>query len=653
MLGGSHCRGELGLDENWNKVKNWLTFLGPVITPEPVKPSKVKIKCPEIPTLDNYESDPGIQFWKIFPSKILPSKVHTDIDVKTLAYLLNKRSPLLTTAERLRGARTLDYLKNGANAYQNHVLPCITVKNAKSATKHGKYMTDNVAQWVKAGFVAGPFDTPPCERFRVNAMVAVEQNEKVRPCMNVSLPEGRSMNDNVKLCDVEKVHMSSPRLFGYALREAGKNSVFSKFDMKDAYKNIPAKQEDLRLQGFIWLGKFFVELKQTFGAVASVSNFDIFGNTTQALARVMGNIPRRWCQRQLDDCPVISPAGTDWCENFSVEYMNVCQQINVKLAEDCPKKDKAFRNQTEGKVLGIWFDSKTMEWTLPTEKAEKALRGICEVYYADVASLLTLQCLVGRLNDISLMCPFLSTFRRNLTVMLSSAEESSKKESSVTEQVKNDLLVWWAAIKDCENGLPIPSEPAGPTIQFKKFAICATSCEMVKRGNAAGLGCFGSDEDGEFLFSCSYLWDAENYILNDIENISRSVNFIGMIICIVSELDNLRNQHIVFETENITCSWSWDKQYSKNDEMATILIRCLTILSAYLGSRIHVQYKKWNDSWEGLSAKKLSRRNTQVHDESDSKRLLKEMKIEEWLIMWLGKPSIDWELVKRVTNMLD
>jgi len=56
----------------------------------------------------------------------------------------------------------------------------------------------------------------------------------------------------VKQCNVEKVHMSSARLFGYALQEAGTGATISKFDMKDAYKNIPAKLEELRLQGFIW-----------------------------------------------------------------------------------------------------------------------------------------------------------------------------------------------------------------------------------------------------------------------------------------------------------------------------------------------------------------------------------------------------------------
>jgi hypothetical protein len=189
----------------------------------------------------------------------------------------------------------------------------MAIKSAKSVLKHRQYMMDNVASWVKAGFVAGPFDTPPCSKLRVNAMVAVEQNEKVRPCMNVSLPEGGSLNDNVKQCDVGKVHMSSAGLFGYALREARTQASISKFYMKDAYKNIPAKLEELQLQGFIWLGKFFIELKQIFGALTSVSDFDILGNTVQTLARAVSNQPKKWCQRQLGDNPVVAPARTGWC----------------------------------------------------------------------------------------------------------------------------------------------------------------------------------------------------------------------------------------------------------------------------------------------------------------------------------------------------
>jgi hypothetical protein len=170
----------------------WLTFSGPLKEPEKEEQGKVKIKCPEIPILKDYNSDPGKEFWFVFPKRPFPNKISTDINVENLAKILNERNPFLTTAERLRGMKTVEALKFGASAHQKSELPCMTVKNAKSALKHGQYMTDNVASRFKAGFEAGLFDTPPCSKLRINAMVAAEQNEKVRPCMNVSLPEGEA-----------------------------------------------------------------------------------------------------------------------------------------------------------------------------------------------------------------------------------------------------------------------------------------------------------------------------------------------------------------------------------------------------------------------------------------------------------------------------
>jgi len=76
----------------------------------------------------------------------------------------------------------------------------------------------------------------------------------------------------------------------------------------------------------------------------SVSNFDILGNTVQTLARAVSNLPKKWCQRKLDDNPVVAPARTGWCESYSEEYESVCEKINIKLAAEGPNKDKAFKN---------------------------------------------------------------------------------------------------------------------------------------------------------------------------------------------------------------------------------------------------------------------------------------------------------------------
>jgi hypothetical protein len=85
--------------------------------------------------------------------------------------------------------------------------------------------------------------------------------------------------------------------------DAGRLAWMTKPDWSDAYKNIPCKPEDLRLQGFSWQSKFFVETRQIFGAKASVANFDILGNTVLKLVLSECDIPSSFIHRQQRSCP--------------------------------------------------------------------------------------------------------------------------------------------------------------------------------------------------------------------------------------------------------------------------------------------------------------------------------------------------------------
>jgi hypothetical protein len=126
-------------------------------------------------------------------------------------------------------------------------------------------VTDTIATWDKKGFASGPFDTPPLDNFRSNCLIAIPQNNKVRPVLDASLPKFCSFNSNIDKCKLEKVEMCSARCFAYSVVKAGKGAWMCKMDMADEYKNVPCPLNDLHLQGFSWLGKFFVELRQIFG----------------------------------------------------------------------------------------------------------------------------------------------------------------------------------------------------------------------------------------------------------------------------------------------------------------------------------------------------------------------------------------------------
>ena len=51
---------------------------------------------------------------------------------------------------------------------------------------------------------------------------------------------------------------------------------FSKFYLRDAYKNVKYLLSDYRIQGFSWIGKFFYDNHQNFGVISTLEgNFAI------------------------------------------------------------------------------------------------------------------------------------------------------------------------------------------------------------------------------------------------------------------------------------------------------------------------------------------------------------------------------------------
>ncbi len=331
-------RADLGLPSDWWKAEGWLMNT-PTI--KDVKKAKVTVakKCPEIPRLDRYDMDPGQDFWSKFPAGSLPEKAETGIIVDELEKLVDRCQDIITMTELERAYRSIESLREGAGACQKSQLPPVSCSNAKLTLIYGEEITDSIAVFVKKGYVAGPFDAPPLDGFRVNSLKAVDQGEKIRPVLNVSLPIGGSFNDNVDELGLEKVSMSTARKVSYSIMDAGKNAGLCKFDLVDAYKNVPAKIFDLRLQGFSWLGKYFVENRQIFGAKTAVSNYDRVGKTILLLSLCYADIPWALVHRTLDDVVAVAPEKMEWVDDFSQAYMNVCKTINVPLAQPCPRHE--------------------------------------------------------------------------------------------------------------------------------------------------------------------------------------------------------------------------------------------------------------------------------------------------------------------------
>ena len=103
-----------------------------------------------------------------------------------------------------------------------------------------------------------------------------------------------------------------------------------------------------------------------FGAKTAVVNYDIVSNTLYS--QISGTIPKDLVHSQVDDVPTIGRKNSSWCKEFTIEYEKVCKDLDIELAPECPLREKAFKNVSSGKVLGIIFNSEDLSWRLPEDK---------------------------------------------------------------------------------------------------------------------------------------------------------------------------------------------------------------------------------------------------------------------------------------------
>ena len=647
----------LGIPALWNVIWGWVTFQGPTSRKPDIKQILKERKHQNIPILSDYSIKPKEEFWDNFPKMGIPTKVSTGMNVHALAALLEDRKMFLNRAEYGRGLKTVAFLSEGAPSHQKTSLPAVFCRNAKTAYEYGAQLTDTVAEWVQKGFVAGPFSNPPLPAFRVNPLLVIAQKGKIRPVLDVSSPAGRSFNDNIQKSSMEKVFMSSPQKFSYSVLVAGKNSLMTKFDMKDAYKNVPCALSDLRLQGFEWCGKYFAETAQIFGAVSAVPNYDTMGNTVSSLAKCVSSIPKSLVHRQIDDVPLVAPAATNWCQEFTVNYREVCKIANVQLAEDCPKQDKAFSNSTHGKVLGIEFRTENLSWKLPEDKRVEYSNLIHDALAAGELGLEACQKLTGKLNFVCSMAPWARTFLRPLQLFQSCLEESAMHSNILPDEAKKDLLFWWKFLSSQSDiDIPIAHPTGAPPLQYKTFTTDAAGWKVDGSSLEVGLGCVGLDEEGEIFFANQELWDTDSVLSffdgkgKYLGNKTTTLEFAGILIPFLLCPLSLCNQHVVVGVDNISCLYAWDRGYSKEDNTASVLVRTLVLLSARLSCVVHIVHVPRDTTWESKLADRLSRRRTTR--DSDRKLLssFRNRDLPSSFRNWMDAPTEDWDLYLKVVS---
>jgi hypothetical protein len=610
--------------------------------------------CPELPVLKDYSVNPQSDYWDSFPKKGLPAVPSCDVNIPLLEELCKAKDSLLCDSERVRAHTCIDNLKNGASSFQKGTLPTCFQKNAPNTLLHGREVSDAIASWLKKGFAAGPFDSPPLQHFRVNPLMAIQQSGKVRPVLNLSAPEGMSFNDYVNEIELEKVHMTSAKQFASFLIEAGEGAIFSKYDLVDAYKNVPVKIFDLRLQGFSWLSKFFLETRQIFGAKTAVPNYDIFGNTILTLANVNAKIPRKFLHRALDDVPVVSPKCKNYCEEFDVAYVNTCSDLNVKLADPCKNFEKAFVHSSYGKVLGYFFSSKPLSWKLPDEKRKKYRNFAVSIFKKQSSGLNELQTLMGILNHAGMFAPFLRGFKFNLNKTLGSLQLKPDSVITLTDACLSELRVWCNFLSE-DSWHPLGGLHYAPPLYCKNFSSDAAGCPSgFKCDDEIGCGNIGFDGEGIIIFANQMFWpssfvsEAKDKLQKSYGTKTTTLEFIGILIPFLLSPEEFVNQYVIVRVDNSGCFFRWLNRHASGDETASIFVRALHVICSYLACDVHIEHLPRLSNWEAMVVDRLSRKSTTTFQDKKLLKSFNNRKIPNCLAQWLNSPSEDWSLVNKL-----
>ena len=164
--------------------------------------------------------------------------------------------------------------------------------------------------------------------------------------MNLSSPKGESFNDAVDMACVQKLNMSSPRLFADSHIKCGQGSKFARSDTQDAYKLFQVPFEEWQLYGFKWLGKVFLDITLVFGSRCAPTNFDCMAETIVNIVCTEERISKTQVHRQF--VPVVSAKESGEAEQLAAKYLEVCKNCQIPLAEECLDQEKTFRTETCG-----------------------------------------------------------------------------------------------------------------------------------------------------------------------------------------------------------------------------------------------------------------------------------------------------------------
>jgi len=353
-------------------------------------------------------------------------------------------------------------------------------------------------------------------------------------------------------------------------------------------------------------------------------------------------------------------------EKFTTAYKNICEKLNVPLAPPCKNHEKAFEPSTFGTVLGVHFDSETMEWCISREK-ELALQETIDFFLrSKTCTLKQIQKLHGKLANFAQSMEFMKGFRYNILALLNKFE-GQEGTKIIPESVRRDLWVWKKCIADSRNGFPI-QELLGEPPLFSTTIISDAAGAALEWVNGKSVNKTIKDDRGvasvlyknNVALKTSILTWPNNLLMGAksrtgsyFGNKSGTLETVGLILPFISYPQDLIGKHIILEVDNTSIIYGWDKKYCKHDPETSLLLRALHVIESYLHCKIYMRHVKRCSNDMSRLVDQLSRKSSTT---TDTIKMLKKSKLfhpSGHLKKWLHQPYLDWSLPDKLISDIE
>jgi hypothetical protein len=299
------------------------------------------------------------------------------------------------------------------------------------------------------------------------------------------------------------------------------------------------------------------------------------------------------------------------------------------------------------------FDANDLTWRMSEKKIQKTLQCIKETAGSDHCTLKQWQKLMGRINDICQMCPFLKIFKHPINECISGIDSAAPDDTKVniSEQAQKDLLVWAGYLLSEFKWLPIcPLYTAPPRVCKEFVSDAAGLASTANFGSGPGCGNVGFAEDGAIIFAYQFTWP-EQFIrfYTDEKGVrfgdkTTTLEVIGLLMPLLLVPELLMNQHVRIMVDCLGTVFGMQNKSASGDKAASVFIRAAHLIANYLGCVMHVEHLPRVSDWGAEVTDRLSRKSSTTHQDRRLISAFKTRSLPSCLHSWFLNPTSDFGL---------